>query len=51
VHYFDLMYEQPNSCFFHQPDGSLDSLIQEDGFWQGDPLSPALTCLVIPQII
>jgi hypothetical protein len=51
VHYFDLMYENPNRCFFHRPDGSLDFFIQEDGFPQGDPLSPALACLVINRIL
>jgi hypothetical protein len=51
LHYFDLMYEAPNKCFFHRPDGTLDFFIQEDGFPQGDPLSPALACLVIHQIL
>jgi hypothetical protein len=45
------MYEKSNLCFFHRPDGSLDSFTQEDGFPQGDPLSPALACLVINRIL
>jgi hypothetical protein len=52
VHYFDLMYEPPpNNCFFHRPDGTLDFFVQEDGFPQGVPLSPALACLVIFQTL
>jgi hypothetical protein len=47
VQYLKFMYENSNKCFFQCPDGSF---IQEDGFPQGDPLSPARTCLVINQI-
>jgi hypothetical protein len=45
--YFELVYQPSNRCFFHTPNGTVQSFTQEDGFPQGDPLSPALACLVI----
>jgi hypothetical protein len=47
LNYFDLMYSNPKRCYFRTPDGNLDFFLQEDGFPQGDPLSPALACLFI----
>jgi hypothetical protein len=41
VHYFDLMYDNPNLCFFHCPNGSIDSFTQEDGF-------PRATLFLLP---
>jgi hypothetical protein len=45
--YFDLMYDAPNQCYFLDPDGQLDFLTQNDGIPQGDPLSVALSALVL----
>jgi hypothetical protein len=50
-HYFSLMYGAPNKCFFKLPGGTLGHFLQEDGFPQGDPLSPALSCLVIHRLL
>jgi hypothetical protein len=49
--HFDLMYSNPNRCYFHCPDGTLDFFLQENGFPQGNPFSPALACLVIHRFL
>jgi hypothetical protein len=51
IHYFNLMYSSPNHCYFRKPDETLDHFLQEDGFPQGGPLSPALACLVIHRFL
>ena len=47
IPYFTLMYGQPTHCYYRCPDGSLNFFLQEEGFPQGDPLSPAFACLVL----
>ena len=49
--YFDLMYSTANYCYFTRPDGTLDYFAQEEGFPQGDPLSVALVCMVLLQLL
>jgi hypothetical protein len=49
--YFDLMYDQPNRCYFAAPDGQLDFLTQHDGVPQGDPLSTALAALALHEFL
>jgi hypothetical protein len=45
------MYGQRNHCYFHCPDGSIDCFLQEEGFPQGHPLAPALSCLVLLHLL
>ena len=43
--FIDLLYQEPNRCYFYHPDGTVDSFLQHEGFTQGCPLSPALAYL------
>jgi hypothetical protein len=41
------MFNDPTRCYYRRPDGTLASFLQEEGFPQGDPLSPFWSCLVL----
>jgi hypothetical protein len=42
---FDLLYDQPNACWFRTPSSAWDSFQQFEGFAQGCPLSPCFAAL------
>ena len=35
---FDLLYKDPNVCWYQQPDGTFASFLQHEGFAQGCPI-------------
>ena len=46
IPFVDLLYDQPNICYFWDAHGNLDSFLQAEGVAQGCPLGPVLAALV-----
>jgi hypothetical protein len=45
--FFDLLYADPNKCYYRDPAGDLQFFLQQEGFAQGCPLAPAMASLVL----
>jgi Reverse transcriptase (RNA-dependent DNA polymerase) len=48
--FFDLLYNQPNTCYYQDSTGALGTFTQEEGVAQGCPLRPVGACLVLHQL-
>jgi hypothetical protein len=49
--FFDLIYGEPNKCWYRKPDNTWDYFYQHEGFAQGCPLAPVLASLVLHQVL
>jgi hypothetical protein len=47
VPFFDLLYAQPNKCYFRDDTGKLGYFTQQEGVAQGCPLGPVGACMVL----
>ncbi|MGH7954925.1 MAG: hypothetical protein ACREOZ_03100, partial [Gloeomargaritales cyanobacterium] len=51
VRYFDLLHEQASKCWYLNPDGLWEWLLQVEGLPQGCPLSGLFACLGLNHIL
>lgn len=47
VPFVDLLYSQPNTCYYRDSEGNLGHFLQQEGVAQGCPLGPVLASLVL----
>jgi hypothetical protein len=51
IPFFDLLYHNPNECWYHTPSKNYQSFPQEEGFTQGCPLSGAFADIVLTLVL
>lgn len=51
VPFFDLLYSEPNRCWYRRPNGTWTFFLQHEGYAQGCPLSPVFASLVLHEVL